>query len=209
MTFLEQEVCENCGYHFRTGAALPSPDDASLHRTMQFTLPPLARREPPAAVPALPPMLPARRQPLPVFALIATLALAALALAFFWQQRAPSISESDLSPTGIWDSALTSRSSANARLTFTFAGDGSGTFAWQEQSAGAARPLAGQSPLRWHQNAQGLLALTIAPPPAGDAVSGTIIAIFNSHAWLWRLDRPHKRLILGTLVFTERPGSGG
>ena len=59
--------------------------------------------------------------------------------------------------------------------------------------------------MTWHQDTQGLLVLTIAPPATADTVSGTLVTIFNSRPWLWRVDHSRKRLILGNLVFTEKP----
>ena len=144
MTFLDREVCENCGHHFRTGADEPANSADSLHRTMQFTLPPLARREPPGLAPAPPqPALPRRG----LWLFLALVAFCALAtLAFLWQKHAASVPEASVSPVGTWESALTSRSSANAHLLFHFAPDGSGTFAWQEQGMGATGPSAASRP---------------------------------------------------------------
>ena len=231
MTFVDREICENCGHHFRTGISEPNLDakldEDAKHRTMQFTLPPMPTRLPPKTEDAgndeaplperdeaplperdeAPVFRPLRRRLGPALALAALIVaalLVAAALALGWHRRAPEVSASARSPVGVWESVLTSRSSANTRLTFALAGDGSGTFSWQEGGAGGASAASGRSPLRWREDANGLLALTIAPAPAGDAVSGTMIAIFNSHAWLWRVDRPHKRLMLGSLAFTEK-----
>ena len=213
MTFIEREVCENCGHHFRMKTEEPSEEEKALqrHRTMHFTLPQLAKREPPGLAPdrlqtPLPPMPSAsRRSVWPAFALFTLLILSILGLAFFWRKLVPATPAAAVSPMGTWESTLTSRSSANAHLLFRFEGDGTGSFAWQEQGIGAGGPVAGQSPLKWHQDAQGLLALDIAPPATSDPVSGTLVSIFNSHPWLWRVDHPRKRMILGSLTLTEKP----
>jgi len=39
---------------------------------------------------------------------------------------------------------------------------------------------------------------------APDAVPGTLIAILDSHPWLWRVDRARHRLVVGSLSFTEK-----
>ena len=226
MTFVEREICENCGHHFRTGVSEPGLDakldEGAKHRTMQFTLPPMPMRLPPKVEPQEAPAFPMpaaflpsprRRLPAVFIFVLAALALAAVVaavgLTLGWRRHAPAAVESALTPVGAWESALTSRASGNARLSFYFFADGSGTFAWQESGAGTpgagtTGAAHGQSPLRWHQGPNGLLTLAIAPAPLGDAVSGTMIAIFNSHAWLWHVDRPHKRLMLGNLAFTEK-----
>ncbi len=230
MTFVDREVCENCGHHFRTGLTSPALDEkldeSAKHRTMQFTLPPVAARVPPKTetkpdteeksqeegtpqeTGARPQLFQPLHRRVGLALALAVAVLAALtvagALALGWHKRAPTVSESALSPVGVWETTLTSRSAANAHLTFQFAGNGAGMFSWQEQGGGGTNAAGGQSPLRWQRDANGLLALSITPPPAGDAVSGTIVAIFNSHPWLWRVDHPHKQMMLGNLALTEK-----
>lgn len=197
----DQNVCRQCGHQFRTGtdspapAKTPAPD--SLNRTMQFVLPPLRPHPAPAAPAALPVHLAAPRRALA--AGIAALLLCVGAF-FLWQQeRRPAQPDT---PVGVWETTLHGKASANAQLEFQFQPGGTGRFSWRESGPTA---LSGQTPLRWTQNRDGKLALSLTPPRAGDTVSQTLAGIFSSHAWPWQIKPSPRRLVLGTLVFTEKP----
>ncbi len=218
MTFRDRDICDHCGHRFRSGLGTglgvspldaPFADEDALHRTMQFTLPPLPPRggglaEQAAAdagrrTPA--PPRPGRRGAL-VFAVAAGAVSLALLGAFAFFHHAQAARAVRPSPAGGWETTLAGRSSENARLRFVFGEGGGGSFSW---AATGAPPVSGQAPLRWRLDPDGRLVLTIPPPASADAASGTLIAIFNSHPWLWRVDRPRRRLILGTLSFQEIP----
>ena len=192
MTQREEAVCRQCGHQFRTGTEAQAPDP--LHRTMQFVLPPL----PPRSVAPLP--TPSRFGLLPRLVPAALLVLLLVGLAGAWLRNSRQATLADRSPAGRWETTLHGKASANAHLEFRFNPGGTGTFAWRE--SGPAAP-AGQTPLRWHQNADGTLALALTPQRGGDAVSQTLTGIFSRPAWPWRVDRAQKRLVLGTLEFTE------
>ncbi len=195
MTQRDEAVCRQCGHRFRTGTQTIAPTQApdSLNRTMQFVLPPLPARIV-APAPAAPLLF--RRGRRILFAVLPVLLLAGLA-AWLWHSRRPA-SES---PVGRWETTLHGKAAAKAHLEFWFHPDGSGKFSWRE--SGPA-PLAGQTPLRWNENADGTLALALTPPPGGDPVSQTLTGIFSRPAWPWRVDRAQRRLVLGTLEFTEK-----
>jgi hypothetical protein len=209
MTFRDREVCEHCGHQFRTGletglgtglgaSPLDAPlmDEAALHRTMQFTLPPL----PPRAVVAAPEADPAavnlpRRRGVPVIALAAVGVGLASAGAVAYLHFAPTARAARPSPAGVWETTPAGRASPDARLRLALRDDGGGSFSWAASSA----------PLRWRLDPDGRLVLSIPPPDATtDPVSGTLITILDSHPWLWRVDRTQRRLIIGTLRFTEK-----
>lgn len=205
MTFRDREVCDHCGHRFRTGLEEPDlnapiPDDAALHRTMQFTQPPLPMRGGPAAD-IIPDVLPPPRpRPRLGIAFAAALLLALLAgLAYF--QHLKAMRPAAPSPAGVWETTLAGRFDAAAHLRFDFRADGSGQFAW---SANSAPPLAGQTALRWRALPDGRLALTFAPPAAPDAFSHALITSFNSRPWTWHVDRPRHRLLIGTWEFIEK-----
>ena len=193
----EEAVCRQCGHQFRSGADAAVPEAQApdpVNRTMQFVLPPLPAR---AAEPALPPRLaPASRRLLPAAALM----LAAACLTGLWRHSRRDTGMSEASPVGAWETTLHGKSAANARLEFEFDAGGTGKFSWRESGPHAP---AGQTPLRWHQNADGTLRLALVPPPGGDPVSQTLTGIFSRPAWPWRVDRAQRRLVLGTLAFTE------
>lgn len=202
MTVRNQDVCGHCGHRFRTsveaGLTIPLTDDAALHRTRQFTLPPLPVRGAAAVSETHPAAKPERRGLLAGAAGAFSLALLG-ALAYFHQVQAAHAVR--VSPVGIWASAPDGQAAGNARLRFIFGSDGGGSFSW---TAAGPHPSFGQTPLRWRLAPDGRLILSISPPAeAGDAASGTLIAIFNSHPWLWRVDRSRHRLILGTLSLQE------
>lgn len=190
----EEAVCRQCGHQFRTGAQDVVPDP--MNRTMQFVLPPLSPR---STAPAPPPRFSsASRRRLTAAALI--LPVACLAGLWWWHSRRAA-GTSSVSPVGTWETILHGKASANARLEFEFDAGGTGKFSWRE--AGPHAP-AGQTSLRWRENADGTLALALAPPPGGDPVSQTLTGIFSRPAWSWRVDRAQRLLVLGTLAFTEK-----
>ncbi len=165
-----------------------------MNRTMQFVLPPLPPR---SAEPALPPRSgSAFRRVLPA----AALAILLVCAAALWRHSRRAAEMSETSPVGTWETTLHGKASANALLEFEFDAGGAGHFAWRESGPHAP---AGQTPLHWHQNTDGTLALALVPPPGGDPVSRTLTGIFSRPAWPLRVDRAQRRLILGTLAFTE------
>ncbi len=167
-----------------------------MNQTMQFVLPPLPPR---SAAPAPTPHFSlALRRRLIAAALILLGALACLAGLWEHSRRAAGLSQA--SPVGTWKTTLHGKASANALLEFEFDAGGGGKFSWRESGPHAP---AGRTPLRWHQNADGTLALALTPPPGGDPVSQTLTGIFSRPAWSWRVDRAQRRLVLGTLAFTE------
>ena len=194
MTQREEAVCRQCGHRFRTGTEAQAPD--ALHRPRQFVLPPLAPR---SAAPAAPPRLGSPSRLVPAAA-APLLLLACLAGLWLWHSRRMS-GLSENSPVGTWQTSLHGKASANALLEFEFDAGGAGTFSWRESGPHAP---AGQTPLRWDKNADGTLALALVPPPGGDPISQTLTSIFSRPAWPWRVDRAQRRLVLGTLVFTEK-----
>lgn len=210
MTRRDSETCEHCGHQFRTGlgtglSATPVDaviaDEAALNRTTQFTLPPLAPRAAPAALPAVPQSVrvpPGRGR----LALAAAGAVAALALALAYFHYAQAARAVKPSPAGVWEAALTGRASQNARLGLTLGADGGGSLSWEPGGAPAPAP----APLRWRLAPDGRLVLNIAPAAvdAPNAVPGTLIAVLDSHPWLWRVDPARHRLVVGTLSFTEK-----
>jgi hypothetical protein len=206
MTQRDQAVCGQCGHQFRTGGACDTqnePDTQAgepdlLHRTMQFTLPPLAPR-PAAPVELAPPTNPVARPRGTIFAALALLALCLAAV--FWHIRSRPAPEA-ASPVGIWETTLHGKASANAHLEFALNSGGTGRFSWRESGPAA---LSGQTPLQWRQDTGGNLTLLLDKPAAGDLVSQTLVGIFSSHPWPWRVDRTRRELVLGTLVFTEKP----
>jgi len=215
MAFRDQEVCAHCGHHFRTNLEAQTPRAAStkvdpLHRTMQFTLPPLPAhqdlREPDSVLSPPPndilsPDLPrSRPQPRLLVGMAAVALLLALiaGLIYFWQTGQPL--RGTPSPTGTWEKTLTSRASQSAHLRFLFRDNGSGVFSW---STSSIPPLGGQAPLRWRLTPDGKLMLSISKPAADDYIGSMLIGNFNRQPWLWRVDRPRHRLVLGTLDFRE------
>ncbi len=198
----DQNVCRQCGHQFRSGTDSAASAKASapdpLNRTMQFVLPPLRPHPAPSASASLPVRL-AAASPRRVLA-AGLFALLLCAGAFFlWQRlRRPALPDT---PVGAWETTLHGKASANAHLEFQFQPGGAGRFSWQESGPAA---LSGQTPLRWTQNPDGTLALSLTPPAAGDTVSQTLAGIFGSRAWTWHVDRSPRRLHLGTLVFTEK-----
>ncbi len=198
MAFRDRERCERCGHQFRSGLGAPpldAPvlDEATLNRTMQFTLPPLAPREVVAAPDADPAAPLPRRRHVPALAPAAVGGGPALAGAPAYFHYAQAARAAKPSPVGVWETTPAGRASPSARLRLTLRDDGSGSFSWQ----GSRR-----TPLRWQLDPDGRLVLII-PAPA-DPVSGTLITILDSHPWLWRVDRAQHRLIIGTLDFTEK-----
>ncbi len=165
----------------------------SVNRTMQFVLPPLPPR---SVTPAAPPRFPAASRRLLTTAVLVLLAVCLAGL--WWHSRALGMSQA--SPVGTWQTTLHGKASANALLEFEFDAGGTGHFLWRESGPHAP---AGQTPLHWHQNADGTLALALVPPHSGDPVAQTLTGIFSRPAWPWRVDRAPRRLVLGTLAFTE------
>ena len=200
----EDPVCRQCGHQFRSGtsqavAETSAPDP--VNRTMQFVLPPLPARTPAPVGQALAPSPDrGRRRTAAIIAAIVLSAAACLAAALLWSEsrRAPAVSET--SPAGQWETVLHGSAAANARLEFRFDAGGGGVFSWQESGI---VPHAGQTSLRWKQNLDGTLFLSLTPPVGGDQVAQTLAGIFSRPAWTWRVDRTQHRLVLGTLVFTE------
>jgi hypothetical protein len=168
---------------------------------MQFTLPPLKQQMSPAAKPLLEAAAPKRKPSLSRLFLTLGIVLACGLLLVLWRTYRSSKSAA-ASPVGIWETTLHGKASANAHLEFAFQAGGAGRFSWRESGSEA---LSGQTPLRWNQDADGRLALALVPPAGGDSVSKALAGIFSSHAWVWHVDRPQRRLVLGTLVFTEKP----
>jgi len=210
MTQREEPICRQCGHQFRSGVGLsnsqaPAPDP--MNRTMQFVLPPLPTRASEtegfgAAAPAdAAGPGPKRRAPVVLLALL-LLAAATLGAAFLWRHHGRRAAAApDNSPVGVWVTTLHGKAAASARLAFVFDAGGDGEFSWQE---GGTSPRAGQTPLRWKQNPDGTLSLTLTPPPGGDPVAQTLTKIFSRPAWTWRVDRPQHQLVLGTLVFVGK-----
>ena len=211
MTLRDQAICGQCRHRFRTGAAvdtqeLPETQTAApdpLHRTMEFTLPLLARRtSAPAELTPLPNAVATSRRIIFFALAVLTLCLAAA----LWHTHSRHAPEA-VSPAGVWETTLHGKASSDAHLEFTFQAGGTdqkggtGRFSWRESGPAA---LSGQTPLLWRKNTDGTLALTLTAPAAGDPVSQTLAGIFSSHPWPWRVDRAHRQLILGTLVFTEK-----
>ena len=207
MTFRDREVCEHCGHQFRTGLGTglgappldaPITDEATLHRTMQFTLPPLPLRGGVAA-PGMPEASRGgtdapRRRSASVPALAAMGAGLALVGGLAYSHYDGAARTAKPSPAGVWETAPAGRAPQDARLRLTFQNGGGGSFSWAASNA----------PLRWRLDPDGRLALSIPPPADADAVSGTVITILNSHPWLWRVDRTQRRLVIGALSFTEK-----
>ena len=194
MTQREEAVCRQCGHRFRTGTDARQAGPDPLNRTMQFVLPPLPPR---SAAPSAPPRLAlAFRRRLTAAALI----LPAACLAWLWWHSRRAAGVFQASPVGVWETTLHGKASANARLEFEFDAGGTGRFSWRESGPHAP---AGQTPLHWRQNADGTLALALTPPSGGDPVSQALTGIFSRPAWTWRVDRAQRRLVLGTLAFTE------
>ena len=207
MAFRDQAACAYCGHQFRTGAAFTPPATPTvaptrapeeLHRTQQFTLPPLPRTPPPAAVPEPPPLpslSPQSARPLPLW-LLGMAGLAALLLGFFvWKHAVPP--PPPLTPVGAWTTTLrgTGAGAQSADLKFVFADGGGGTYA-----LGSAPP----APLHWAQTGS-TLSLTLTPPAPPDAQYSTLGTVFNSRPWIWKKDPARRTLTLGTLTFTETP----
>ena len=208
MTLREQEVCGHCGHRFRTGLEetdlyAPITDEAALHRTMQFTLPPLPVRGTPAPGRVSPDALtsgPAQAYRWPGKAFAASVALLLALLAGLGYLRPLAMRRAAPSPVGVWETTLSSHSAGAARLGFDFRADGSGLFSW---SATSIPPISGQAALHWRVDPDGKLALTIAPPASPDAVSGALTTTFNSRPWRWQVDRGRQRLRIGTLTFQK------
>ncbi len=199
----DQPVCRQCGHQFRSSASSPAPNETAapdpLNRTMQFVLPPL-RPHPAPTVP--PPVLPVRLAASPRRILAAGAAALLLCIGGFFLWRNDRWASPAETPVGDWETTLHGKASANAHLEFQFQPGGAGRFSWRESGPAA---LSGQTPLRWKQNPDGKLALSLTSPRAGDTVSQTLAGIFSSHAWTWHVDPPPRRLHLGTLIFTEKP----
>jgi hypothetical protein len=198
-------VCRQCGHQFRTSAESLPPEKSlapdPLHRTMQFTLPPLKQQVAPAAEPVLETADSKRRSHFTRLFLMLGTVLVCCLLLVLWNAYSGSKSAA-ASPVGVWETTLHGKAAANAHLEFAFQSGGAGRFSWRESGSEA---LSGQTPLRWNQDANGRLALALVPPGGGDSVSQELAGIFSSHAWVWHVDRPQRRLVLGTLVFTEKP----
>jgi len=202
----DEAVCRQCGHQFRSGVAgqadaeTPAPDP--MNRTMQFVLPPRIpepTRQTFVPPPATPSYGPKRRRAVMAAALAAT--AICLAAFFVWNRSRPAPAGSESSPAGHWETVLHGSAAANARLDFVFDAGGGGVFSWQESGP---QPHAGQTPLRWMQNPDGTLFLLLDPPAGGDQVAQTLTGIFSRPAWTWRVDRAQHKLVLGTLVFTEK-----
>ena len=213
MAFRDQAICAYCGHQFRSGTApMPTPTVAptaptvaptrapeDLHRTQQFTLPPLPRTPPAAAVPEPPPLPalpPQSANPLPPWWLgLAGLAALLLLGFFLWKRPAPPALA--LTPAGAWTTPLrgTGVGAQSADLKFVFAADGGGTYA-----LGTAPP----APLHWTQTGS-TLSLTLTPPTPPEAQYSTLVTIFNSRPWVWKRNPARHTLTLGTLTFTETP----
>ena len=202
MAFRDQAACAYCGHQFRSSAAptpratptvAPTRAPEELHRTQQFTLPPLP---PPAAAPPLLPSA-AASPAKSLWPLVALAGVAALILLgfFFWKQAA--VPPPDSTPAGAWTTTLrgTGAGAQSADLHFVFANGGGGTYA-----LGPAPP----APLRWTQTGN-TLALTLTPPAPPDAQYSTLGTVFNSRLWIWKKDPARRTLTLGTLTFTETP----
>ncbi len=127
MTGRDREVCEHCGHRFRTGLGTgltaspldaPITDEAALHRTMQFTLPPLAPR--PAAEAPEPPGAgreaggPRLRGNAPFALALGLLGLALLG-AWGYVRYAQTARAAPPSPVGVWETAPTGRPAQGAR----------------------------------------------------------------------------------------------
>jgi len=208
----DQSVCRQCGHQFRTGADSTSPEASAdpaetpapdpLHRTMQFVLPPLRPRPPailasPAALPGRLAFDSPRRRAFAVALAVLTLCFGAVLL---WRSlHRPALPDT---PVGVWETTLHGKASANAHLEFQFQPGGAGRFSWRESGPAA---LSGQTPLRWKQNPDGTLALALSPAASGDPISQTLVGIFSRPAWPWHVEHSPRRLVLGTLVFTEKP----
>ncbi len=204
----DQAQCRQCGHQFRTG---PAPDSGTaqsaapdpLHRTMQFVLPPLSAH---AAAPEPLPLFRRSQQALrtPRRAQAAGVAAAALVCVaagagwLAWKHFLPARP----TPVGVWETTLHGKAAANAHLEFAFQAGGAGRFSWRESGPTA---LSGQTPLRWKQNPDGKLALALTPPSGEDPLSQALAGIWSSHAWTWHVEQSPRRLVLGTLVFTEKP----
>ncbi len=221
---LREAVCGQCGHRFRSGMEVGDAAPETLapetlapdpvHRTMQFTLPPLAPRPaveastlagaPDAGIPneaGIPGWAAARLGGRRVYAAAALLLLAlGVGAAWLWHSRPPAaLAES--SPAGVWETTLHGKAAANAHLEFALNPGGGGRFSWSESGTAAQ---SGQTPLRWQVNPDRTLSLSLTPPPSGDLVSQTLTGLFSRRPWPWRLDDHPKRLILGTLVLTEK-----
>lgn len=206
MTYRDREVCEHCGHQFRTGlgTGLAAPpldavitDEATLNRTMQFTLPPLAPRPAPHADPPMPAPTPPRLSRGRLAS--ALLAFVALALGYFVYARIARPARS--SPVGVWETAATGRAPQDGRLRLAFQAGGGGSFTWE--AGGSAPPV--PAPLRWRLDPDGRLLLSIVPaPPGTDPVPGALITVLDSRPWVWRADRPKHLLIIGPLNLTEK-----
>ena len=110
----------------------------------------------------------------------------------------------DATPVGEWETPPMHRATGSAQMGFVFRADGTGLFTWQATGAAAG---AGQAPLLWSLDTTQRLNIRISrpnPPPSGKAAAGTLIDIFNSHAWLWRADHAQRRLIVGKLMLLEK-----
>ena len=213
MTYRDREVCEHCGHRFRTGLgtgleATPVDavltDEASLNRTMQFTLPPLAPRPAPGAAPAMPaPPMPAPPMPPRLSrGRLASAALAVIALGAGCFLYARIAHTAKPSPAGVWETAAaTGRAPQEGRLRMAFQPGGGGSFSWEP--GGSAPPVS--APLRWRLDADGRLLLSIAPAsPGADPVPGALITVLDSRPWVWQVDRPKHLLIIGPLNLMEK-----
>ena len=199
MAARDQTVCAHCAHQFRSGAvsaAAPRvaptrpPDD--LHRTQQFTLPPLPRTPPPAAV-AETPALPVQNAKSPWPLALAGLAALLLLGCFVWKRAVPP--PRPPTPAGAWTTTLrgTGANAQAADLKFVFADGGGGTYA-----LGTTPP----APLRWTQTGSTLF-LTLTPPTPPEAQYLTLGTVFNNRPWIWKRDPTRRTLTLGTLTFTQ------
>lgn len=207
MTERTQTVCPQCGHQFRTGvepaetAGGPGPDP--MNRTMQFTLPPQPPRTPVPA-PAPPPSawrLPTEPRPArawPAAALVLLSLCAGVGLLWHTRRTAPVSAQT---PVGVWETTLRGKASAMAHLEFALMPDSTGRFSWRE--SGSA-PLSGRTALRWRVSSDQRLTLLLTPPAAADPVSQTLVGIFSNRPWHWRVEGSPRRLVLGTLVLTEK-----
>ena len=211
MAAREQGTCAVCGHRFQSGLGLTGTDrealaaplsDEARNRTMQFTLPPLVRppevkEEETVGGGLSGPRFFQRRA---AWLAAAAAVLAAAGGAAGWRHlRAADAGPP--SPVGVWETRTARGASKAARLGIILQRGGGGALSWTAD--GAAVP-AEQTPLRWHLTPEGRLMLSLPPAAADGSSAGAVAAVLGAHPWLWRVDRSHRRLILGTFTFQER-----